>query len=338
MASHDRRSGRKTIHKYDLVFPMETFGRGEKIPLDTPEPTVTVFSDASESGSGAILYAEGLSKIRTAAPLPSSLRGQSSTAREMFAILASARALGRFLSFQHCVWYSDSQCAVRILSKGSLKKDLQSLALQIWDLCEALHATIDFVWIPRSLNTEADLASRFIDLDDLVHCRPRGGRAQEFLGRVPDSPARQLVGIDAFSAESSRFWKSDFCWWVPPPYLIPKTLSWARLHRSKGILGFPMWPSNMFFPLLRQGDSWIQQIRQIIIFPAGTPVLQGPSPSFTFTSPKLKFDFAFALLSFWPPPGFKLSVVRVASTLGVSLWSGIGDGMSRSRERSDGGG
>ncbi|KAK6038337.1 hypothetical protein COOONC_24158 [Cooperia oncophora] len=80
----------------------------------------------------------------TAATLPLALQGESSTAREVFAILASAKAFGRLLGLQNCIWYSDSQCA--------------SLALRIWDFCNALHANIDFVWIPRALNGETDLA------------------------------------------------------------------------------------------------------------------------------------------------------------------------------------
>lgn len=106
------------------------------------------------------------------------------------------------------------------------------------------------------------------------------------------------VAADAFSVEAQPWWKFGFSWWVPPPTLIAKTIVWARKYRSKRILGFPVWPSNIFFSCLRLDEGWIPEIKRLVIYPAGSPVLKGSSPSYIFGSSTLNFDFAFAHLRF----------------------------------------
>ena len=61
---------------------------------------------------------------------------------------------------------TDSQCAARVITVGSTKPHLQSLAMDICQLCFRQGITLETQWIPRSLNDRADMLSRFIDPDD----------------------------------------------------------------------------------------------------------------------------------------------------------------------------
>ena len=70
------------------------------------------------------------------------------------------------LSCFEVAWYSDNQNVVSILLNGSRKVDLQLLALQAFHICLQFHISLVPEWIPRDLNSGADLISRFIDFDD----------------------------------------------------------------------------------------------------------------------------------------------------------------------------
>ena len=59
---------------------------------------------------------------------------------------------------------TDSQCASRVITVGSTKPHLQSLAMDICQLCFRQGISLETQWIPRSLNDKADVLSRFIDL------------------------------------------------------------------------------------------------------------------------------------------------------------------------------
>jgi hypothetical protein len=55
---------------------------------------------------------------------------------------------------------------VRIISKGSMKKDLHAIAESIIATCRLHSIYISAVWIPREFNQFADYLSKCIDWDD----------------------------------------------------------------------------------------------------------------------------------------------------------------------------
>lgn len=63
-------------------------------------------------------------------------------------------------------WFTDNQNVVSIVSGGSRVKDLQSLALEIFELCATNCILLEMKWIPRDLNAKADCLSRILDFDD----------------------------------------------------------------------------------------------------------------------------------------------------------------------------
>jgi hypothetical protein len=58
------------------------------------------------------------------------------------------------------------QVAAKIVEIGSMKLDLHSLALRIFNLCLANRINLEIQWIPRTENEKADYISRLIDTDD----------------------------------------------------------------------------------------------------------------------------------------------------------------------------
>jgi len=63
-------------------------------------------------------------------------------------------------------WYTDNQSVSRIVEVGSMKEDLQCLALHTFSMCLLDNIRLEVEWIPRSANDRADFLSRVIDYDD----------------------------------------------------------------------------------------------------------------------------------------------------------------------------
>ena len=91
---------------------------------------------------------------------------QSSMWRERKAVCLALEAFASRLSGSKVVWYSDNQNAASILLNGSRKADLELLALQAFHICLQFRISLDPKWIPRDLNSRADLMSSLIEFDD----------------------------------------------------------------------------------------------------------------------------------------------------------------------------
>lgn len=62
--------------------------------------------------------------------------------------------------------YSDNKNVKTMLRSGSTKGDLQTIALQIYNVCEERDITLIPEWILREKNTRVDFLSRCHDCDD----------------------------------------------------------------------------------------------------------------------------------------------------------------------------
>ena len=91
---------------------------------------------------------------------------QSSTWRDLTAVLCVLEAMANKLANARVRWFSDNQNVARILLVGSRKPHLQSVALRIFALSVCSHIKIEPEWIPRQLNVKADLLCRIVDFDD----------------------------------------------------------------------------------------------------------------------------------------------------------------------------
>ena len=195
-------------------------------------------------------------------------RTQSSTYRELAAILFVLNALRPFLSSFHVKWFTDNQGAARIVQVGSMHFDLHLLASDIFSFCYNYGINLEIDWVPRSLNDKADYLSKIVDFDDwevvpeiFQFLDSRWGPhtvdcfATFYNFKVPRFFSRfwnpGSSGVDAFF----QTWQGENCWVVPPVVLLSKVLRFMYLSRAQGTLVLPYWPSAPFWPLLVR-DFW----------------------------------------------------------------------------------
>ena len=81
---------------------------------------------------------------------------RSSTLRELKAVVIFLQVHVALLKNQSIKWFTDNQNVVIILSKGSMKIDLNNLALYVHKICVENQIVISIDWIPRQENTRAD--------------------------------------------------------------------------------------------------------------------------------------------------------------------------------------
>ena len=128
------------------------------------KPERIVFSDASSFAGAGFIELNGEHTIVHSMWKDEEL-DKSSTWREMQAIFYILHSLYEFLSKKLVKIYTDNQNVVRTCSVGSMKPDLQCLALQIYEFCVQHSITIELEWIPRNLNVQADIYSKMFDFD-----------------------------------------------------------------------------------------------------------------------------------------------------------------------------
>ncbi|KAK5969031.1 Ribonuclease HI [Trichostrongylus colubriformis] len=269
--------------------------------------------DASNHSVGAILRnSVGVIISRTFRELPEHLLQESSTARELFAIYFALDAYKDSIS--RVLVNTDSLSSVAMYKKGSLALHLHQMAQRIWDLEQNHNIHISMKWIPRGGNCEADLASRLIDYDDWriadhifralinkwgqpnydMFANDRNTRCDIFFSRY-QCPGSS--GVDAFAQVEP--WQRGLLWLVPPINMISKTLKWAYMHKSRGILGCPLWKSQPFYPCIKSGYlQGIHFIKDSVIFPVGTKLFKEPQIPGAFGSEFSQSPFIFILMDF----------------------------------------
>ena len=137
------------------------------IPIRRPvAAAVSVFTDASDYAFGGYSIAQDLAPV--SGMFSAFEQNQSSTFRELKAIFYVLTAYRNNLMHKSVKVFTDRQCAERIVAVGSPKPHLQSVAIDIFNLCLRSDIQIATQWIPREDNEKADLLSRFIDKEGLV--------------------------------------------------------------------------------------------------------------------------------------------------------------------------
>ena len=84
---------------------------------------------------------------------------QSSTWREIMAVLRVPAAVGSKLSNMHFRWFSDNQNVARILQFGRKRVHLQAVAIKVFTLLCRFQVRSEAEWVPRELNVRTDLLS-----------------------------------------------------------------------------------------------------------------------------------------------------------------------------------
>ena len=237
----------------------------------TPVCATIANSDASSSACGAILKIDDYI-YRAHKNFSMEESDQSSTWRELEAVLYALKSFAPMIRGRTVHWETDNQAVPSISQKGSKKEHLQELAIQIYYLCRTNRITLHLNWIPREENVVADEMSKFIDYDDwrtsdafFHYLNQTWGpfTIDRFANQKNAKTVRynalfwnpQCEAVDAFTQD----WSNEVNWVVPPVFLVSKALRHAKACRASGTLVAPCWESAPFWPLLRKTDGSLRK-------------------------------------------------------------------------------
>lgn len=220
-----------------------------------------VYSDASKTGFGGfeVGTVNGISHGMWA---PDE-QVKSSTWRELTAVFRVLSALIHLLSNQKVKWFSDNAGVTTIVQKGSMKLELQAIAIDIFKLCMSQSVSLEIEWIPRSENEKADYCSKIVEKDDwgisfsiLSSIIQKWGDLQVdwfasgHNAKLPVFFSRfwnpGSAGVDAFA----QSWGSVCGLFVPPICIIHQVIKKMHVEGASGVLIVPCWKSAAFWPLL----------------------------------------------------------------------------------------
>ena len=294
-----------------LAGPSRSFAQ----PVLAVPPSLVVETDASAVAAGALLKLNGEILAKVSQNFTDTERGESSAKRELRAVLLAWRAFAERLRGNSVEFRTDSQAAVRILQRGSMKLHLHEMALEAERASTELRVEPSYQWIPRENNGQADAVSREFDFDDWgikdsvfnMLCKrwsepsidcfadERNTKCSLFFSKDA-SPGS--TGVDFFCSASEGSLR-QFLWCVPPPSFIGKFLVHAKKWHVKCILGIPMWESAPFFPKVRPKGEWERFVLDVVEYGRGAKILTPATDSSSvFGSETVQSGFAFLLCQF----------------------------------------
>lgn len=205
---------------------------------------------------------------------------KSSAWRELVAVYRVLKSLVHILRSQRIKWFTDNQSVCSIVQKGSMKWDLQEVALKIFHFASANSIHLEMEWIPRTENARADYLSKILETDDwgisfhiLDMIETRWGQFEvdffasehnrkktTFYSRFwcPDS-----AGVDAFTVD----WSNVYGLFVPPVVLVSRVLRKMRQCAAKGVLVVPEWKSANFWPLVSNEMGFYPFVIDVMYLP-----------------------------------------------------------------------
>jgi hypothetical protein len=89
-----------------------------------------------------------------------------STYRELKIVFITLYFLNSFFLICLVKLYANNQNVVRIIRAGSMKSELQDVAIYIFNICLISSISLEVEWVPREENQVADLYSKVFDYDD----------------------------------------------------------------------------------------------------------------------------------------------------------------------------
>ena len=84
----------------------------------------------------------------------------------MKTVANNIQSLNNDLSGKFVKIYTDNKNVVSIVTKGSMKPELQDITLYIFHMCISNNIVLEMEWIPRDDNSYADYRSKLFDFDD----------------------------------------------------------------------------------------------------------------------------------------------------------------------------
>ena len=178
--------------------------------------------------------------------------------------------MAKALEGRKVLWNTDSKNVVGILQKGSMNKELHSVASDIHSVLNKYSIVLLPEWIPRNMNVMADKLSReaYKDSDDW---RVSQAKYDEFSAKWVECTVDRfatsyntkcyrfnsriwLAGCQAVDCMSQN-WANDVNWVVPPPKMVGAVLKKIENDKATSILIVPAWTSAPYWPMLRLHEN-----------------------------------------------------------------------------------
>ena len=127
-------------------------GNGSQISNVVASASVT-YSDASGFACAALKApSPGRQAITVNRQFTEEESRNSSTYRELLAVFMGLHKAKELLRNQSVRWFSDSKCVVSVVHKGSMKRHLLTMALQIFYITRQYNISLAVTWISRDEN------------------------------------------------------------------------------------------------------------------------------------------------------------------------------------------
>jgi hypothetical protein len=231
-------------------------------PLTVNTFELEIFTDASRSGWGTYCNDQ-----RAGGAWKDEERTFHINYLELLAVFLGLKCFARYKSNCAILLRVDNTTAISYINRlgGIQFPHLNDLTRSIWQWCEARQIWLYASYINTKDNVEADQESRRnpdIELSlndtafqmlvkkfgnpeiDLFASRITA-KCVNYISWKPDPDA---IAVDAFTVS----WKSNFFYAFPPFTLMLKCVQKIINDRATGIMIFPYWPSQPWFPLLQR--------------------------------------------------------------------------------------
>lgn len=220
-----------------------------------------IYTDASRSGWGAVCNDERARGAWKNSELKSHINFL-----ELLAVFLALKYFANNKSDCSILLRVDNTTAISYVNRmgGIQFPHLNNLSRQIWQWAEQRNIWLFASYINTKENIEADEESRKLNLDtecelsdtafrqilkqfgkpeiDLFACRANA-KCQDYMSWKKDPDA---ISIDAFTVN----WNTKFFYAFPPFPLILKCLQKIIEEKATGVLVFPFWPSQAWYPEL----------------------------------------------------------------------------------------
>lgn len=248
-------------------------------PIRTFNYALEIFTDASTTGWGAACRSEKIGGFWTVEE-----RLHHINYLELLAALFGLKSFASSYSNCEILMRIDNTTALSYINRmgGVQYPHLNKITRDIWQWCEKRNIFVFASYIKSSQNKDADMESRNLNIDtewelssaafnkivekfgrpqiDLFASR-LNAKCDKYISWKRDPYA---YNIDAFTVK----WDKYFFYAFPPFSLILKSLQKIVNEEATGIIVFPYWPSQPWFPMLKQ-----LTVSKIVTFPPSRTLL-----------------------------------------------------------------
>ena len=171
-------------------------------------------------------------------------------------------------------WLTDSQVLCRWLLKGSSIEAIRKRLVRLFKRLQLLRLRLVPVWLPREheLIVLADSVSKFHDTDDwgldirsfkiLEMLSPRKFSLDAFANCTNKHVAKFYskvispgsAGVNAMMQN----WSEDYTYACPPVKMVIEVFRYIKKIPCCGVLVVPLWPTNMFWPVITIDGAHLQ--------------------------------------------------------------------------------